>query len=77
MATEKVGPKSNKENLMSFVIAHIEDPMDIYNIEILPGEDGDKVKTFKTKQEAYRYLQSIDIHPLALINSDIIVTRLH
>ena len=75
MATEKVGPQPNKEK--SFVIAHIEDPMDIFSIDILPGEDGSGIKTFESKQEAYRYLQTIDIHPLALINSDIIVTRLH
>jgi len=75
MATEKLGPKPNKEK--SFVIAHIEDPMDIFSIEILPGEDGLGIKTFETKLEAYNYLQSIEIHPLALINSDIIVTRLH
>ena len=65
------------KNKMSFIIAHIEDPMDIFSIDILPGEDGSGIKTFESKQEAYRYLQTIDIHPLALINSDIIVMRLH
>ena len=62
---------------MSFVIAHITDPLDIFSIDILPGEDGLEIKTFKSEQEAYHYLQSIDMHPLTLINSDIIITRLH
>jgi len=60
-----------------FVIAHIEDPMDIFSIDILPDDNGHKVKTFKTKQEAHRYLKSIDIHPLSLLNSDIIIARVH
>jgi hypothetical protein len=62
---------------MSFIIAHIEDPMDVDSIDILPDEEGFAIKTFKTKQEACRYLESIDIHPVTLFNSDIIVTRLH
>jgi len=62
---------------MSFVIAHIEDPEDIFSIELLPSEGGVGVKTFESQQEAYRYLQSIEIHPLALFNSDIVVARLH
>ena len=65
------------KNKMSFVIAHIGDPMDIDSIDILPGEDGLEIKTFQSEKEAYHYLQSIDMHPLTLINSDIVITRLH
>ena len=42
----------------------------------------DKVKILKTQapeteEDAYHYLNSIDMHPLGLFNSDIVVARLH
>jgi hypothetical protein len=62
---------------VAFIVAHIEDPLDILTIDVMPDDSGFKVKIFETEEDAYHYLNSIDMHPLGLFNSDIVVARLH
>ena len=44
---------------MAFIVAHIEDPLDILTIDVMPDDSGFKVKTFETEEDAYHYLNSI------------------
>ena len=62
---------------MSYIIVHVDDPKELRTMEICPDEEGDSIKRFKTKTEAFKFLDDIGLQPDLWYNSDIHVLRLH
>jgi len=50
-----------RENNMSYIIVHIDDPKNIEMMDILPNEEGTGVQLFKSVTEAYRFMSHLGL----------------
>ena len=62
---------------MSYIIVHIDDERELRTMEPMPDEEGRSVKRFKTKREAFNFLDEVGLGKDIWFNSDIHVLRLH
>ena len=60
---------------MSYIIIQVEDPLDIENISVLPDEQELRVKKFKKKEDAVRFLSHLGLEDE--LNYDTKIVRLH
>ena len=66
-----------KEETMSYIIVHVDNPEELRTMEAMSEGRGQSVKRFKTKTEAFKFLDEIGLETDLWYNSDIHVLRLH
>ena len=60
---------------MSYIIIQIENPLDLESISVLPDENDLKVKQFKNKEEAVKFLVKYGM--IEELDHDAQIVRLH
>ena len=60
---------------MTFIVIQIENPLDLESISVLPDENDLKVKQFKNKEEAVKFLVKYGM--IEELDHDAQIVRLH
>ena len=60
---------------MTFIVIQIENPLDLESISVLPDENDLKVKQFKNKEEAVKFLVKYGM--IDELDHDAQIVRLH